>query len=122
MDTPSKQTFSGSRNVIRLITLWNFLMFALFVIPPTNHSINRGFLALRAVNLEEPVGRSLQVWLVGSTLLVTALLGWILWQKRRATLAGMHTASITFEGILVAVWWFVVLGACVFAFALGMGG
>ncbi len=122
MGTPTEQTFSRPRNAIRLITLWNFLLFALFVIPPTNRWISRGFLSLRAVHLEEPAGRSLQVWLVGSTLLATALLGWMLWQKRRATSAGLPSVSVGLEGVLVAVWWLVVLGASAYGFALGMGG
>ena len=122
MDTPPEQTVSGSRNAIRLITLWNFLIFGLFVIPPAHRWVDRGALALRAVHLEDLVGRSLQVWLVGSTLLVTALLGWIIWQKWRATRAGLPSASVRLEGVLVAVWWLLVLGACAYAFALGMGG
>jgi hypothetical protein len=122
MDTATEQTFSRPRNAIRLITLLNFLIFGLVVIPPAHRWVDRGFLALRAVHLEELVGRSLQIWLVGSTLLATALLGWIIWQKWRATRAGLPSASVNLEGILVAVWWFVVLGACAYAFALGTGG
>jgi hypothetical protein len=50
------------------------------------------------------------------------LLGWTLWQKRRATSAGLYSPSLVFEGILVAVWWVIVLGACAYGFMLGMGG
>jgi hypothetical protein len=71
MHIPAEQTFSGSRNAIRLITLWTFLIFG---------------------------------------------------QKRRATSAGLPSASVRLEGVLVAVWWFVVLGACAYGFMLGMGG
>lgn len=114
--------FPISRNAIRLITVWNFLLFGLFVIPPTHRWIDRGFLALRDVHLEEPAGRFLQVWLVGSTLLATGLLGRILWQKRGATRVGLPSASVRLEAVLLAVWWLVVFGACAYGFALGMGG
>ncbi len=122
MHIPAKQISPVSRMTIRLIMLLNFLIFGLFVVPPAHRWIDRGFLALRAIHLEDPVGRSLQVWLVVSTLAATALLGRMLWQKRRATSVGMHLASMRLEGILVAVWWLVVLGACAYGFMLGMGG
>jgi hypothetical protein len=122
MHIPAEQLSPVSRIAIRLITLLNFLIFGLFVVPPAHRWIDRGFLALRAIHLEDPVGRSLQVWLVVSTLAATALLGRMLWQKRRATSVGMHLASMRLEGILVAVWWLVVLGACAYGFMLGMGG
>lgn len=110
------------QKIIRSITLFNLLIFVLFVIPPAHRWLDRGFLALRSIHLEEPVGLSLQIWLVGSTLLVTALFGWVLLQKRRSTSAGLPSTSVRLEGVLVAVWWLVVLGACVYGFALGMGG
>jgi hypothetical protein len=122
MDIPTEQTFSGSRNAIRLITLWNFLMFGLFVIPPAHRWIDRGFLALRSIHFEEPVGLSLQIWLVVSTLGATALLVRMIWQKRRITAAGMPSASLGLEASLVGAWWAVVLGACAYGFMLGMGG
>lgn len=88
MHIPPKHTLSGSGKAIRLITLSNFVIFVLFVVPPAHHCIDRAFVGLRAVHLEDPVGWSLQIWLVGSTLVATALLGRMLWQKRRTTPSG----------------------------------
>lgn len=69
--------------------------------------------------MEDVVGRSLQVWLVASTIASTALFGLIGWKNRRATLPA---TSLKFEGILLLSWWIIVMGACVYGFALGMGG
>jgi hypothetical protein len=102
--------------------LLNFFFFALFVIPPTHRWIDRGFLVLRAIHLEEPVGWSLQVWLVGSTLVATVLLGIMFWRKRRAVAAGLPSEPIRLEGMLVGGWWLIVIGVCAYAFMLGMGG
>jgi hypothetical protein len=122
MHIPAEQISPTSRKAIRLITSLNFLIFGLFVVPPAHRWIDRGLLALGSVHLEDPVGRSLQIWLVGSTLAATALFGRMLWQKQRATSAGVPLVSVRLEGILIAVWWLVVLGACAYGFMLGMGG
>jgi hypothetical protein len=117
-----QQTFSASRKAVRLITILNLCIFVLFVIPPAHRWVDRGFLALRALHFEEALGLSLQIWLVGSTLLATALLARMLWQRRRAVSAGIPPAPLRLEGILVAAWWLVALGACAYGFMLGMGG
>jgi hypothetical protein len=105
-----------------LITLFNFFVFVLFVIPPAHRWVDRGFLALRSVHFEETVGYSLEIWLVGSTLAATALLARMIWQTRRTTSAGLPSISLRLEKSLVAVWWLVALGACAYGFMLGIGG
>lgn len=122
MHRPAEQTFSGSRRALRAITLSNFFIFVLFVVPPTHRWVDRGFLALRSIHFEGPVGLSLQIWLLVSTLGATALLIRMVWEKRRTVTAGMPSASLGLEATLVAVWWAVVLAACVYGFTLGMGG
>lgn len=122
MDTQTQQTFSGSRKAVRLITLFNLLVFVLFVIPPAHRLVDRGFQFLRSVHFEEPIGYSLQIWLVGSTLAATALLARMIWQRRRLISAGLPSVSLTLEATLVAVWWLAALGACAYGFMLGMGG
>lgn len=122
MDTQAPHTFSGSRRAVRSITLFNFLVFVLFVIPPAHRLVDRGFLALRSVHFEEPIGYSLEIWLIGSTLAATALLGRMIWHRRRTISAGLPSVSLTLEKTLVAAWWLAVLGACAYGFMLGMGG
>ena len=117
-----KTPFGTSRTIIRL-TMWvNLSLFILFVVPLTNHWINRGFRTLKTFNLKEPVGRSLQIWLVGSTVCATVLLAQILWKKRKPLPVGSPYVSVVLEGTLVAAWWVVVLGACAYGFMLGMAG
>ena len=122
MDTEGQHAFSGSRKAVRWITLFNFLVFVLFVIPPAHRLVDRVFLALRSVHFEEPVGYSLEIWLVGSTLAATALLGRMIWQTRRTISAGLPSPSLALEKILVAAWWLAALGTCAYGFMLGMGG
>lgn len=107
------------RSIVRAILYANFFLFALFVMPMTHHWVDQGFSALRSINMKDAVGRTLQVWLVASTIIATALFGLVGWKNRRATLP---TRSLKFEGILLLSWWIIVIGACVYGFALGMGG
>ena len=113
---------SGSRNAIRLITFFNFFVFALFVIPSAHRWIDRIFLALRSYHFERPVGLSLQIWLPLSTLVATILLARMMWQRRRSISAGLPSASLKLETTLVTAWWLAILGACAYAFMIGMGG
>ena len=108
-----------SRAIVRAILCANFLLFALSVIPVTDTWVDRQFLALRSLGFEDVAGRFLQVWIVGSTILATALFGLIVWKNRRGALA---VRPIRFEGILLLLWWLVVLGSCLYGFVLGMAG
>jgi len=121
MHIQARQTLSGSRKAVRSITLFNFLVFVLFVIPPAHRWVDRGFLALRSIHFEEFAGYSLEIWLVGSTIAATALLARMIWQRRRTVSAGLPSVSLGLEETLVAGWWLVVLGACAYGFMLGMG-
>ena len=117
VDTEHPMTYS--RNIVRAILYANLFLFALFVIPTTHHWVDRAFFALRSINMEDVVGRSLQGWLVASTVIATALFGLIAWKNGRAT---MPVRSFKLEGILLLGWWIVVLGACAYGFMVGMGG
>lgn len=108
-----------SRAIVRAILCANFFLFALFVIPTTHHWVDSGFLAMRSVHLEDAVGRSMQVWIVVSTILATVLYGLVVWKNRRAT---SPIRSTRFDGILLLVWWIALLGVCAYGFMLGMGG
>ena len=108
-----------SRAIVRAILSANFFLFVLFMIPTTHHWVDRGFLALRSVHLEDAVGRSIQVWILGSTIIATGLFGVVLWKNRGAELP---ISSIRSDGILLLAWWIVLLGVCAYGFMLGMGG
>jgi len=108
-----------SRSIIRASLYANFFLFALFVVPITHHWVDQGFLALRAINLEDAVGRSMQGWIVASTIVATALFGRMVRKNRRATLP---VTSLRSEGMLLLAWWLMLLGACAYGFMLGLGG
>lgn len=120
MDTQVQRTFSGSRTAVRSITLLNFVVYVLFVIPPAHRLVDRGFLALRSVRLDEYVGDMLEIWLVGSTLAATAFLGRMIWQRRKTISAGLPPVSLTLEKSLVAAWWLALLSICMYGFMVGM--
>jgi hypothetical protein len=122
MHTQAQQTFSVQRKMVRSITLFNLFIFIALVTPPAHRLVDRGFLVLRSIHLEELVGFSLQIWLVVSTLATTALLARMIWQKRRTMSAGLPSISLQLETTLVAAWWLAALGACAYGFMLGMGG
>jgi|SRR5579859_634100 len=108
-----------SRAIVRAVLYANFFLFALFVIPTTHHWVDRGFLAMRSLHLEDAVGRSLQVWIVVSTILATVLYGRAVWKNRRAA---APICSTRFDGILLLGWWIALLGVCAYGFMLGTGG
>jgi hypothetical protein len=108
-----------SRSILRAFLYVDFFLFALFVVPIIHHWVDQVFLALRTINLEEAGGRSMQVWIVASTIVATALFGRMVWNNRRATLP---VRSLRFEGILLLAWWLTLLGACAYGFMLGLGG
>jgi hypothetical protein len=115
-------TFSGPRKVVRSITVFNLVLFALFVLPPVHRWVDHGFLALRSIHFEEPVGLGLQIWLPVSTLVATALLARMMWQRRRSISPGLLPVSLRVETTLVVAWWVAILGSCAYGFMLGMGG
>ncbi len=120
MDSSPGPGFVGSRRAMRLILLLNFVLFGLFVIPTAHRWIDRGFLAARAIHLEELAGRSLQVWILGSTALATTLFWRMVWKKRKAMSAGISSPELSLEGTLLLAWWLALLGACVYGFMLGV--
>jgi hypothetical protein len=122
MDSSPRPGFVGSRGAMRIILLINFTLLGLFVIPPAHRWVDRLFLAMRAIHSEQLAGRSLQIWILGSTVLATALFGWMVWKQRKAMFAGISSPQLSFEGILLLPWWVVLLGICAYGFALGMGG
>jgi hypothetical protein len=74
---------------------------------------------VQTIQLEDFVGHSMQVWIVASTIIATALFGLMLWNNRRAVLP---IRSIRLDGILLLTWWIALLGVCAYGFMLGMGG
>ncbi len=106
------------RTIFRAILYANFLLFALFVAPMTHHRVDEAFLALGRINLEDVVGRSMQVWVVASTMMATVLFGAMYWKHRKEA----SSMAFRFEGMLLLTWWVTLVGICVYAFSLGVGG
>jgi hypothetical protein len=86
--------------------------------PGSSHQID---LTLRRIGLEDVIARSVQVCIVGSTLLATVLFGALLWKRNRGEY-GDSLPRVRFEGILLLAWWVTLLGFLAYGFMRGMGG
>jgi hypothetical protein len=84
--------------------------------PGSSHELD---LKLRRLGIENIIGRGMQFWFVASTIIATALFGFVLWKNRREALP---ITSVRFEGIMLLSWWLALLGICAYFFMLGMGG
>jgi hypothetical protein len=108
----------GAR-LIRILIGVNFVLMLALIGPGRSHELD---LVLRRIGLEDLIGRSLQVWIVGSTILTTALFAGIAWKKRRMKPSETPLPRIRVEGMLLLAWWVTLLGLLAYGFMLGMGG
>jgi hypothetical protein len=90
----------------------NLVLWIFFVVPFTHRLVDDGFRALRRFNAEEIAGRTLQVWLVGSTVLATVLLVRLIWKK---------SSPVTYEAVLLLAWWFLAVVTFAFGFMFVRG-
>ena len=93
----------------------NFVIVLVLISPVgTNHDFYKANMAWLHVVLT-----FIQVWVVTSTIIATALFGYMLWKAHRA---GLPVRLLQFEGILLLAWWVTLLALCAFGFMMGMGG
>jgi hypothetical protein len=111
---------SPAQTGIRAMLMVNFAWAVLFLIPSSHRWVDEGFRALATIGWEDIAGRSLLVWLVGSTLLATALFTWAIY-KNRATRSDQKP-NLALDGTLLLAWWITVLLFVAYGFMLGMGG
>jgi hypothetical protein len=86
--------------------------------PGSSHKLD---LALRRAGLANLVTLSLQIWVVGSTILATVFFVLSL-VKRPETAAGRWPGPNTLDWVLFVAWWVVLIFLCMYAFMMGMGG
>ena len=111
-----------SSKAIRTIAFINFLLVGLFVVPITHRLVDRFLRALQRIKLENLIGRSLQVWIVGSTFLATALFARNAIKSRWAADREGSSKSSRLDGVLLLAWWLTVMCFIAYGFMLGMGG
>ena len=68
-----------------------------------------------------PLITMLDYWIVGTTLIATVLFFWRRMRKSHVVV-GEPRKKATLDGVLLLVWWIVVILVCLYAFSLGMGG
>jgi hypothetical protein len=107
------ENLSRSRTAIRFMMIVNLVLWIFFVVPVLHRLVDDGFRALRRFNAEELAGRTLQVWLVGSTVLSTILFCRLIWRK---------ASPLTLEAVLLLVWWFLAIATAAWGYMLGLGG
>lgn len=103
--------------LIRMVLIANFVVLLALIGPGMSHELD---LALRRAGVEDLIGRSLQAWIVGSTIFTT-LFASILW-KKKSTSPGALAPTLKFEGALLLAWWIALVGFLAYGFMLGMGG
>jgi len=111
-----------SIKAIRAIIYFNFFLVGLFVVPVTHRLVDRLLRALQPIKLEDPIGWSLQVWIVGSTVLATSLYVREAFRGKKIANFKGPRKSFNFDGVLLLAWWLTVLCFMVYGFVLGTGG
>jgi hypothetical protein len=111
-------TIRRGPKLIRIVLIANFFVLLALMGPGMSHELD---LALRRARVENLIGRSLQVWIVGSTMFTTALFASILW-KKKGTSPDALAPNLKFEGALLLAWWLALVGILAYGFMLGMGG
>jgi hypothetical protein len=104
---------------IRVIVIANFVLMLILIGPGSSHRLD---LTLRRLGVENFVGRILQLWIIGSSLFVTALFVAMVWKNRRTEETDIPRQRLRLEGMLVIAWWLVLVVVCAYGFILGMGG
>lgn len=82
----------------------NFSVFLVFLVPGLHRVVDRGLLALKSMGLEDLVGWSIPIWVLGSTAFATILLGWILWKARSLKSGSTLSEYVGFEAKLLVAW------------------
>lgn len=104
--------------LVRIILIVNFLILLLLVGPGRSRELD---LAMRRAGMEDLIGHSMQVWIVGSTIFSTGLFVGILWKRKRMP-PEVPTTKVRVEGSLLVLWWLALIGLMAYGFMLGMGG
>lgn len=99
--------------LVRVLLIANFAVMLVLIGPGRSHELD---LALRRAGLEGLIGRSIQVWIVGSTVIATTLFLILAWKRKKIL------PRIRFEGMLLIAWWVALLGVLAYGFMLGLGG
>jgi len=104
-------------NLLKILLAINFVIL-LVMISPVGTS-REFYKAQRGSALLDAVLRSIQIWVVASTFIATALFALMLWKTHRAALP---LRSVRFEGILLLAWWLTLVALCAYFFMMGMAG
>ena len=108
-------------NPIRSIVLINFLLLAALIWPLNSQDEARVLDALRARGIGHLIFGALQFWVVGSTLLATALFVRNLVKREGGNETSIHQSKVlVIDGAFLFAWWIILLICCAYAFMLGM--
>lgn len=112
---------SGRRaaNLVRVLIAMNFVLFLLLIGPAGRN--RELYKAIREAGFAPLITTALPLWVAGTTLFVTALFFWRVIKKSDGV-RGQTSKNGTLDGVLLLVWWIVLIVACLYAFMMGMGG
>jgi predicted DNA-binding ArsR family transcriptional regulator len=97
----------------------NFLLFAAFF---SLQNVAKENEALFRTMLTDTVVLSIQLWVVGSTLLATGLFVRGIFKKSTSTTVAGTRKQLVSDGQLLFSWWMTLLAICFYAFMLGRSG
>jgi hypothetical protein len=104
--------------LIRIPLTINFVLLLALIGPGRSHAL---YIALKKAGVAAPITLALQVWVVGSTVVVTGIFLWRL--LRRSDIPVQKPVIPTMlDWTLFLAWWIVLIAVCLFAFMMGMGG
>ena len=107
--------------VIRMIVVANFSLVGLCLVLDRvgGTMVDSG---LRNIGLDNAVAWSLELWILGSTLLATGLFARATLRKSSVTTLEAGRKRGTSDGKLLLSWWLTLLALCAYGFMLGRQG
>jgi len=115
--TELKSPARRSVQLLRILLVINFVLLLALIGPGNSREL---YLAERKMGLAQIITQSLQLWFVGSTVVVTAL--FIRLSVLRSKMLLVSQSPTKLDWALFLSWWFVVAICCMLAFIMGMGG
>lgn len=106
--------------LVRTVIVINFALL-LLLLSPLGHS-HRLYETVRGAGIADVAFAVLLAWVIGSTLLVTALSVWRRLKASGAPKEKLETRARALDDVLIAGWWIGLVLVCAYAFMMGMGG
>jgi hypothetical protein len=106
-------------NLFRFVLIANFIVMACLIGPGSSHAF---YVDLKRSGLAVAFVTSVQVWLVGSTVIATLLFARRVWIRKFTKFPEGTSAFSSLDLALFIAWWSVVVVLFMYALSMGAGG